>query len=188
MCSWETAYPFRQQLIPLCSWCIVQIHRACPRAKVPAALNPTPPTRAHAYAHAPTRTHPREKKRESKPLTHAHAHTHIPTRARTRTHTHAHTWAHVYLSNISFAFCSFRKCYFGRCLAQKIPRYAYQGRSQFAKLPLFCGLSMVDPSFFFYPTPPQTLPLPLPKQKKCTFLKNYFRSVCLANTTFLKKD
>ena len=85
-----------KQLIPLCSWCIVQIHRVGPRAKVRAALNPTPPTRAHAHTHAPTRTHPRAKKRETKPLAHAHAHTHVPTRARTRTHAHTHTHTHTH--------------------------------------------------------------------------------------------
>ncbi len=99
-----------KQFIPLCSRCICRNQPMRPRPKVPAALHPTPPTRAHAHTHAPTRTHPREKKREKQtphPRTHAHA------------HTYARTWACVYLYAITFPFCSFRKRYSGAYLLQK---------------------------------------------------------------------
>ena len=155
--------------------------------------HPTPArTRTHArtHTHAPTRKETRNETPRARTRTHARAYarTHTHPRTHTHTHTHAHTPARVYLYAISFALCSLCKCYSGAYLCKKTPLNAYQGGQQFARLPLFCGLSMVNPSFFFYPTPPQPLPFPLPNQKKYTFCKSFFPSVCLANTTLSKKD
>jgi len=61
------------------------------------------------------------------------------------------------------------------------------GRQKLAKLHLFCGLSFGNPSFFFYPTRPQTQTKPNTKQKKCTFFEFFLPLYPLQTLHFQKK-
>ena len=70
---------------------------------------------------------------------------------------------------ISVAYCSLCKCYLGGDPYPKNSIERKLGAQQFANLPLFCGLSMVDPSLFFYPTSPPDPYLPSSQTKKMYF-------------------
>lgn len=145
-------------------------------------------TRAHTHAHAPTR-----KKTRNKTLTHAHtrAHTYLCARTRTHAHTYAHTWARSYLSIVTFAFCSLRKCYSGEYAPRKFPRNVNQDDTTVRKLHLwndwdrsFCPFAFIHPS---PPIPPK--PLPNPKQSELFYIpskKNRLYIPC-KQRTFKKK-
>jgi hypothetical protein len=89
-------------------------------------------------------------------------------------------------NNVSFLFIP--QMLFRCMLVAKNPIECGSGMQQLAKLDLFCGLSISNPSLFSYPPPPQSLPLSLPTPKKCTLWKNYFCSTSLVNKGLLKKD